>query len=316
MTWEAATERWTYLYSIPSTATSVDFVFNDGAGAWDNNGGADWHVPVAGAQRAAARHRRGARRRPRRRWPAATASTSTPNTTARYLYLAAPGVGGTAGLDHFLLVARADPGTTQAAPWAKAGRVSTMEYLLGNEDGNNWNGWFDGAGLPVTAGFQKASGAWLEGLIDVAAVWGSAPNSIRVAFAGWNSPDGGTLQRQIPCGNGNGDVEGAEWITVDKPVSGAIDRPRPTGSLRLEVLSGNPVRGALLARVDGAGSAPLTIDLIDVRGRLVRRLLENGAAGPALVRLDFRAESLPAGVYFLRARRGAECRQERITVVR
>jgi hypothetical protein len=25
----------------------VDFVFNNGAGTWDNNGGADWHVTVA-----------------------------------------------------------------------------------------------------------------------------------------------------------------------------------------------------------------------------------------------------------------------------
>jgi hypothetical protein len=48
MTYDAGLALWTYTYVIPSTATAVDFVFTDGAGQWDNNGGADWHVTVSG----------------------------------------------------------------------------------------------------------------------------------------------------------------------------------------------------------------------------------------------------------------------------
>ena len=41
--------------ALPSTATELDFVFNNGAGTWDNNSGADWKLAVA-------------RGRPARRW--------------------------------------------------------------------------------------------------------------------------------------------------------------------------------------------------------------------------------------------------------
>ncbi len=37
---------WTYTYVVPNGATVIDCVFNNGAGTWDNNGGADWHIAV------------------------------------------------------------------------------------------------------------------------------------------------------------------------------------------------------------------------------------------------------------------------------
>lgn len=37
---------WEYEYNMPTNTTIIDVVFNDGAGVWDNNGGADWHVAV------------------------------------------------------------------------------------------------------------------------------------------------------------------------------------------------------------------------------------------------------------------------------
>lgn len=37
---------WEYTYAMPSNSTIIDVVFNNGAGVWDNNGGADWHVAV------------------------------------------------------------------------------------------------------------------------------------------------------------------------------------------------------------------------------------------------------------------------------
>ena len=40
---------WTLDYPVPSTATVIDVVFTDGAGIWDNNGEADWHVLVVPA---------------------------------------------------------------------------------------------------------------------------------------------------------------------------------------------------------------------------------------------------------------------------
>ncbi|MEQ8819123.1 MAG: carbohydrate-binding protein [Sumerlaeia bacterium] len=42
---------WQVELAVPNGPSSLDFVFNDGAGTWDNNGGANWHVDVvAGPQ--------------------------------------------------------------------------------------------------------------------------------------------------------------------------------------------------------------------------------------------------------------------------
>jgi len=41
---------WVYLFDIPAYATSIDFVFTDGMGHWDNNEGRDWHVQCTGTR--------------------------------------------------------------------------------------------------------------------------------------------------------------------------------------------------------------------------------------------------------------------------
>ena len=46
MTFNAASNRWQYTVPVPGNATQLDCVFNNGSGAWDNNGGADWHFTV------------------------------------------------------------------------------------------------------------------------------------------------------------------------------------------------------------------------------------------------------------------------------
>ncbi len=42
---QAAPDHWTITVAIPGTADVLDFVFTNGT-SWDNNSGADWHVPV------------------------------------------------------------------------------------------------------------------------------------------------------------------------------------------------------------------------------------------------------------------------------
>ena len=46
MTWEG--NHWSYTYSpMPAGTEVLNFVFNDGAGNWDNNNGNDWYVNIA-----------------------------------------------------------------------------------------------------------------------------------------------------------------------------------------------------------------------------------------------------------------------------
>lgn len=48
MTFNAGTGRWEITVPVPPAATQLDFVFNNGANLWDNNGQQDWHFPVTG----------------------------------------------------------------------------------------------------------------------------------------------------------------------------------------------------------------------------------------------------------------------------
>jgi hypothetical protein len=46
MTFNSANSLWEYTVTVPANATQLDCVFNNGAGTWDNNNGADWHFAV------------------------------------------------------------------------------------------------------------------------------------------------------------------------------------------------------------------------------------------------------------------------------
>jgi hypothetical protein len=48
MTWNAADAVWQVTVPVQASATQLDLCFNNGAGTWDNNGGADWHFQVEG----------------------------------------------------------------------------------------------------------------------------------------------------------------------------------------------------------------------------------------------------------------------------
>ena len=316
MTWNPATAKWDYTYSIPSTATSVDFVFNDGAGTWDNNGGADWHVAVSGAQA------------PPHVIDGTLDTGLTPvascegrNLYADYdghwLYVAVPPVAATTNLDHFVAVAGPAASGTRAAPWAKAGTVPVYDLLLGNEDSNNWSGWFNAAGTVVTNGLQKATGSVLEAMVDVTRWWSPAPSSLQLCFAGFASPDGGALQIQVPCGNGDGNVDPAEMATVNASNPVAVPVTPPARGVAIRLLSPNPTRGELRARVDAVPGAAVRVALVDVNGRVVERLHQGVARGPIEVsaRLAGAGATRAAGIYFLVARTAAGVTSKRVALV-
>jgi hypothetical protein len=301
MTFNGQFGLWEYTYAVPSFATTVDFVFTNGHGGWDNNGGGDWHVAVTGAEPP-----------PHVIDGVLDAGLSPVASCAgldlhadydgRYLYVAAPPVGATAGLDHFVFVKLpGSPGGVRSAPWAKAGTASRWTLMLGNEDGNDWRGWFDGNETQVSAGIQNAGSGMLEALIDVTAWESPAPDSVLVWLAGYTSPDGGSLSFLAPCGNGNGNIEPGEWVQVGRPGTVAVGPPGPVARtpLGLRLLSPNPVRGRLAAAVDSPEAQRVRVELWDVAGRRVATVYDGWVRGSAAVSIDPR--SLGDGFYLLSA---------------
>lgn len=204
MTFDNDSLMWRYTYSIPQAATSVDFVFTDGSGNWDNNGGADWHISVT---------------------PAGTPGfvmngvldagaielgvNGDMHLWADYdgtnLYVATENAQGTSN-DRFIFVSQT-PGALQAAPWSKAGLVASWSAFIGNESDNGWRGWFD-----VNGSSSIASSGICEGSLNIVDEFGSLPDSLYVCLARYQTANAGTLQAQIPSAViSNGSIEANEY---------------------------------------------------------------------------------------------------------
>jgi hypothetical protein len=123
-------------------------------------------------------------------------------------------------------------------------------------------------------------------------------------MAAYATPDGGALQGQVPAGDGDGNLEAAEFVSVPLYVAGT---PAPAaGGPQLEVWpvpSNAQVRLALSGLPDGE----IAVTLHDARGRTVQRLTANVAGGRGELAWDGRDEAgrdLPSGVYYARAAGG------------
>jgi len=115
MGWNAGASAWEATVAVPTNAYQLDFVFHNGSGTWDNNGGADWHLLVMGSAS----------------WDVdgqldddailIAENNGYPlyaGVRGTILYVAAPGA--SSGNDHFIFVADT-PGSPAPAPWEKRG---------------------------------------------------------------------------------------------------------------------------------------------------------------------------------------------------
>jgi hypothetical protein len=213
MTFDSLEGVWTLTTTLNSAATVLDLAFNNGAGSWDNNSGADWHFAVTGAS-----------------GPAFTmdgaldsgatliASNGGASLWAKLvgdqLYVACPDAG--EGQDKFILLAQS-PGAMQNAPWGKSGQVAAWSAFLADENDNDYEGWFDAVGSrDATTG---ANGGVLEGWLNVREEFGGTmPPGVWACAVGYNTPDGGALvtSTQAPAPVlANGNIEANEYIYID-----------------------------------------------------------------------------------------------------
>ena len=277
MTWNAKTQRWTATVPLLASATQLDLVFNNGAGIWDNNGGADWHFTVTGTQPPnewtmngvvdadavqVAQNAAGTRRL----WAGIKGTT---------LYVASEDAG--EGDDVFVFVAANAPGALRAAPWSKGGQVASWSAFLADENDNDYEGWFNALGATFTgAGNPQAAsgpnGGVVEGTIDLAAYLGTVPAEIALAAGPFATGNAGALKsaQQAPAAIAvNGNIEANEYLVLDTcaitiPAAGAsagaccpadLDGDGTVGASDLSaMLSAWGATGANPADLDGDGS--------------------------------------------------------------
>ncbi len=261
--------KWQITVPVSASATQLDIVFNNGAGTWDNNSGADWHFSVQAGQTGGTWTIDGTRD---------IDATLIATNGARHLWAGLKGdnlyiatESAATNNDQFIFLANT-PGPLQTAQWGKAGQVSRWDYFLADEFDNAFNGWFNAAGAQTTANVQSAAAAVLEGTINLrAANAGTLPASVYLAAAPYANPNGGVLQAalQVPAGNGNGNLEAAEYTRVDLCQfypGGCIQPcyPNCDGSTTPPVLTANDFQCFLsafasantVANCDGSTTAP------------------------------------------------------------
>ncbi|MCB9474143.1 MAG: hypothetical protein H6678_10055 [Candidatus Delongbacteria bacterium] len=234
--------------SLPSSISQLDFVFTDGAGNWDSNSGQDWHLPVSGAVQS---------------WQLDGQLDPGAELVAQdggrhlwvgwqdpQLYLATEPASVQGG-DAFLMLFDGSADLL-AAPWAKAGQTASLEAFLAQEVDNGWSGWFDAASA------ANASGAVLEGVIDLRAQFASLPETVRLALAVYATANGGALLDQLPTGNGNASIELSESVLY--PLASGTGIPAPVTNLRIVAFTNGAVELSWDPVTTDTAGFPLSVD--------------------------------------------------------
>lgn len=200
--------------NLPASASQLDFVFNNGAGVWDNNNGQDWRLAVQGGG-------------PVDMWTVdgvldndAIEVANAGNGLVLYaglkgdvLYLATTLNSASGADDRFILLAgEAGPGALGPAMWAKSGQVAAWDAFVGTEGTNGFAGWFDQGSAPA----QAVRAVVLESTIDLLARFGSLPERVHVGVASYTTVDGGTLipAFQLPMPDGDNDIDPDEYLEI------------------------------------------------------------------------------------------------------
>jgi len=306
MAWDDTATAWRADVTVPGSALVLDCAFTNGAGLWDNNGGADWHLAVAGGQ---------SEESPFVMDGQADAGAVLEDCGGvrlwyaweePWLYVATDAVTSQAGRDAFLLMGAAGA-APRGAPWAKSGQTLTWDAFLAGEGSNAWCGWFDAAQVtPPTGRVEQARGAVLEGAIHLGDLYpGARPMELVLALGVYGSADGAALVEQCPEGNGDGNLGEAEYLAVWVPV-GAEENVPALDSMRVAAVP-NPFNPSTTLMLSGAGDGPVTVVVYDMAGRTVRRLAGFALSGACDIVWDGRDEqgrTATSGTYFLRVETG------------
>ena len=238
MSFNAGSNRWEHSIAAPANATQLDCVFNDGAGIWDNNNGADWHFTVTSNNVPQPPAYPPFVLDGQLDFPQYAFSSNALGLCAALrgtkLYVAARSPGTTGPNDHFIFVSdQLLPDATASAPWIKSGKlaVATTKPFLGTESQNTYISWHNLSSGAVA--FKSGSTfGYMEGTIDLVVAFGAMPESIYLCAAAYATADGGALVSQAPLGSGP-DIETNEFFGIplialkDHNADGIFDRLDP-----------------------------------------------------------------------------------------
>jgi len=295
--------------------SSIAFVIHYEDGAWDNNSGNDYHIDISGSGSTAGWEMDGYLDEGAEIISQNGDLTLYAEWQSPLLYLACESAAGNGG-DRFILIS-GDTLSMTPAPWAKSGMTAGWETYLANEADNNYIGWFDSE-APSGAN----SGDYMEGYIDIEMEFGSIPPVLYLSLAEYETGDNGALISQAPAGDGNGDIEGNEYLEFDYSIPTSVDEP-PSETPEIFSLSQNypnPFNPATTIHFSIPGgrdghSIRTSLKVYDIMGREVSTLI-HGELSPGNYRVSFRADRLSSGIYLYRLKAGEFVKTRKMVLLR
>ncbi len=203
-----------------------------------------------------------------------------------FLYLATQDAG--EGSDHCIYLNNILT-TNRSANWAKSGQIMQWSAFLADENDNGFVRWYgsneqqltnDAVYRAMTSGLNNngfSSNGVLEGTIDIATHFGAFPQTLYVAGAPYATTNGGALVTiaQVPAGNGNGNIESNEFLTLNTRDI-ALDLPIANAGSNFSIEAG------MTATLNGSASTassglPLNYNWTQTSGDAVTLLSSNTA---------------------------------------
>jgi hypothetical protein len=205
-------------------------------------------------------------------------------------------------------------GALRAAPLGKAGQAGAWKASLFGRASGDPSAWADGTETLMNSISVDTSGTVLEGVVDVGLLFGTNPPNLYLALAKYASGPGGALLAQAPAGNGDGNVDGAEFLQLNGVV-GVPETPVATAErVRVELLGAQPTTHGARIRLTLGVAGDVDITLQNVAGRRIARIA-GGTYEAGVHDFTVSAQMAP-GVYFLVTRALGETRATRVVIVR
>ncbi|MEP7026979.1 MAG: hypothetical protein ABI960_00150 [Candidatus Eisenbacteria bacterium] len=223
------------------------------------------------------------------------------------------------GADMVVLLSDAR-GTLRAAPLGKAGQAGAWSASLFGRSSGDPSAWADAAEAPLTTITTDSSSAVLEGVIDLGLLYGANPPNVYLALAKYAPGSGGALLAQAPAGNGDGNVDGAEFLPLGTVVGVDPVAPPAVPGMQLALLGAQPSRGPLRVRLTLGASSAVDVALQTVAGRRIATIahgqFEAGVHDFDLDQVRRAGSGLPSGIYFVVARSEGKLRTTRVVLLR
>jgi hypothetical protein len=205
-------------------------------------------------------------------------------------------------------------GTLRAAPLGKAGQAGAWKASLFGRASGDPAAWADGTETLMNSVSVDTSGTVLEGVVDVGLLFGKNPPNLYLALAKYAPGSGGALLAQAPVGNGDGNVDGAEFLQLNGVV-GVPETPVTIAErVRVELLGAQPSAHGARIRLTLGVAGDVDITLQNVAGRRIARIA--GGTYEAGVHDFTVATQMAPGVYFLVTRALGETRATRVVIVK